>query len=314
VERKTTRILVIDGTNLFYRAYHGLIHQQFQFDGHPTWAVFGLLNTIASSIKIVQPTHVLVAFDYGKSAYRREIYPEYKAGRHDATPFIDFEDVNNQLQQSQHLLKSLGLQVWQEKGIEADDIIATVVDRYESEVDEIVILTGDKDLRQLISRKTYVIHPSLGKKAEERWDYDRVADHYGVVPERLIEIWALSGDKADNIPGIKGIGEKTAIKYIAKYGNISSVLLSDEKRVVGHESDVHMSYKLVQLNSDLSNMDLSLEDIRFLPVGPKDEGAPEVRAVLKQNGFERLMNRWTSGTLWTDRGIRLKDLKHDSAE
>ena len=97
-----------------------------------------------------------------------------------------------------------------------------------------------------------------------------MVDHYGVTPDRLPEIWALSGDKADNIPGIKGIGEKTAIKYIAKHGNISSVLLSDEKRVVGHESDVHLSYKLVQLNPDLSEIDYDLNDIAFRPVGPND--------------------------------------------
>jgi DNA polymerase-1 len=245
-----------------------------------------------------------VVFDKGKSEFRKAIYPEYKAGRHDASGMIDFEDANNQMAQAQKLLADMGIVVWKEQGIEADDVLATVKKKFEEQVDEIIILTGDKDLRQLISNKTVVIHPSLGKKLEERWDLDRVIDHYSVTPERLPEIWALSGDKADNIPGVPGIGEK--------HGNISAVVLSDEKRVQGHEANIHLSYKLVQLNPDLSQMWLSLEDIRFKPIGPNDEGSEVIREILQRGGYDKILGRWTSNTLWSERGIRLKDLKKDS--
>lgn len=302
------RLLVIDGSNLFHRSYHALLKQALANNEQPTFAVYGTINTIASICRFELPTHVVVVFDWGKSAYRLAIWPKYKAGR-PTSNIVDYEDSENQMTVAQDLISKFGMQVWREKDVEADDIIATVVERFKSEVDDVVIVTGDKDLRQLVDSNVVVAHPSLGAKVESRWDQERVVDHYGVAPYRLPEIWALCGDKVDNIPGVSGIGEKTAIKLIEKYGDLSRVSLSSEKKIEGYRHDITMSEKLVQLNPSLSLFNLDLDHISFSPVGPIDGASKILLTSLNALGFDSLISRWSNGSLWAERGVRLRDLK-----
>jgi len=307
--------MVFDGSNLFWRGYHGLLNQRFEFAGKPTWGIFGTINAIATSIKQHNPTHVVVVFDLGKSAYRLKLWPEYKAGRtHSASDggYIDFEDALHQLSQTQKTLETLGVQLWRDKTVEADDVLAAIMKRFYDEMDSTVLVSGDKDFRQLIDDKTIVVHPSLGKKMEESWTVEKVIDHYGIHPNRLPEIWALCGDKVDNIPGIMGVGEKTAIKLIKNHGNLTNVLLESDK-AKGKADDVELFYKLVTIEPDLCDLGyLNLDDIEFKPVKPTDDKADEVQYVFDELGFEAFTQRWMSGTLWSSRGIRLRDLKNNS--
>lgn len=298
------RLLLFDGNNLFKRAYHGMMNQGLSHNGIPTWGIFGTVQSIATAIRTHKPTHVVVVFDLGKSAYRLNIWPKYKAGRPEQTDEV-FQDSVDQLQETQELLPLFGLQVWQEQGIEADDIIGTLVDRFSRDL-PITILSGDKDLKQLVSDSVTLYHPSLGTKPEICWRKQDVIDHFGIPPERLPEIWALSGDKVDNIPGVPGIGEKTAIKFITKYGDLSNVTLSDEKKIQGYRHDIAMSHKLVMLYPELSSFDMDLDHIRFVPATEESE---DLTSSLHRLGFQELSSRLKQGTLWSERGLRLRDLQ-----
>lgn len=303
-----TRLLVIDGTNIYWRSYHALARQAFEHKGQPTFAIYGTVNAIATAVRSERPTHLVVVFDWGKSAYRLGIWPKYKAGRPD-NEIVDFEDADTQMTMTQELLPKFGIQVWREYEVEADDIIAAVVEKFKSQVNQIIILTGDKDMRQLIDTNVVVEHPSLGQKQSETWTISRVQEHYGVGPSRLPEIWALCGDKVDNIPGVRGIGEKTAIKFIAKYGDLQGVTLSDEKKIEGYRHDINMSLRLVQANPSLSAFSLELDNIIFDPVTPTSPFAQVLLTSLNDLGFDTLVSRWSSKTLWTERGLRLRDLQ-----
>lgn len=304
------RLVVVDGTNLFWRSYHGLINQAFEHDGRPTFAVYGTINTLSSTFRSHKPTHAVVIFDWGKSAYRLEIWPKYKAGR-PTSEVVDREDSDNQMSVLQDLLPKFGVSLWRERDVEADDVIARVVQKFQHYVGETIVVTGDKDMRQLAGDDVTIVHPSIGYKKETRWDGNAVLEHYGVEASRLPEIWALSGDKVDNIPGVPGIGEKTAIKLIQKYGDISRVALSDEKKIEGYRHDINMSLKLVQLNPSLSMLEMDLNSIKFDPVGPHDVHAKELRETLNSMAFDSLSSRWINGSLWSERGVRLRDLKQD---
>jgi DNA polymerase-1 len=305
-----TRLLVCDGTNLYWRAYHGLARQAFEKDGQPTFAVYGTVNSIATACRSYRPTHLVVVFDWGKSAYRLGIWPKYKLGRPGPeSEIMDYSDAESQLNTAQELLVKFGVQTYREFEVEADDIIATVVDKFKSQVSKVIIMTGDKDMRQLIDANVVVEHPSLGQKPGTTWDIKKVVDHYGVGPSRLPEIWALCGDKIDNIPGVRGIGEKTAIKFIEKYGDLQGVTLSDEKKIEGFRHDINMSLRLVQANPQLSAFALDLDNIIFTPVTPTSPFAEELRTSLNDLGFDSIVSRWSSKTLWAERGLRLQDLQ-----
>lgn len=303
-----SKLVVVDGTNLFWRAYHGLLKQSFEKDGKPTFGVYGTINTIATAFRSHLPTHAVVVFDWGKSSYRLAIWPKYKAGR-PTSEIVDHVDAESQMEVVQRILPQMGLQTWREENVEADDVIASFVGRFKDEVDEVMVISGDKDMRQLAYKNVAVVHPSIGNRPEVVWDAKAVLDHYGVPADRLPEVWALSGDKVDNIPGVPGIGEKTAIKLIQKYGDLSHVALSDEKKIEGYRHDINMSYRLVKLNPELTEFPYELEHIRFEPVAPIEKRAKILLGSLNELGFDSLVSRWMDGTLWYNRGVRLRDLK-----
>lgn len=302
------KLLLIDGNNLFWRSYHGLSRQNLHYNGIPTWATFGLVNSIINIIKDQEPTHIALLFDSGGSDYRRELFPGYKANRGAST---GFENAPDQLVAARHILNKLGVFQYDEFGIEADDLLATFAEKWE--FPEVVICSGDKDIRQLIRNNVTILQPSLGKaKQEKSWDYDQILDHYGVEPNRLPEIWALSGDAVDNIPGAKGIGEITAIKLIKKYGSLTNLLLSAEPKIVGELSSIHLSYKLVQANPYLSDCNTSLDELIWEPVHPQTPEGNEFAELLRGFGFTALLSRWQSETLWNDFGVNFSDLYRKS--
>jgi len=304
------KLLIVDGNNIYWRAYYALINQHFTHNGKPTWGIFGSLNTITGTIRTHEITHCVVVFDMGSSDYRLNMYEGYKAGRHSGEEGIDLEEAYNQMENLQDLILKLGLVLWKEQGVEADDIIGRIAKDNQDNFDEIIILSGDKDARQLITDKVEVIHPSLGHKAEARWTYYDVVDHYGVPPERLPEIWALAGDKVDNVPGVPGIGEKTAIKLIERYGDVFKVAISDEKKIKGYSDDIALSLKLVELRPELTSFNLTDDELRIMEVKAGTLEGDMLRQTLKDFGLDSFLSRWNQGTLWTERKyLRLSDLK-----
>jgi DNA polymerase-1 len=223
------RLLLADGSSQIYRTYHALARTNTQLttkDGVPTGALLSFLAVLRKAIKRHQPTHVAVTFDRPGRNFRHERFPGYKATR-DAAP----EDLVLQLRLAHDALAALGIPVVELDGWEADDVIATLVKRARDEGAEVVVLTSDKDLLQLV-RPGVVLHHG---HRDEVMDEAGAESYFGVRPDRVADVLAIEGDVTDNIPGVKGIGEKGARLLVQHYGSIDEILAST-KRIAEDET------------------------------------------------------------------------------
>ncbi len=207
-------ILLIDGMYLVYSSFYS--HQAMRtIQGEPTGAVFGFISRIESLIQELQPDRLAVAFDAKERNFRRDLYPEYKAKR-----LKPPEELLQQLPLIREYLEYRGIYFLEKAGLEADDIIALLARRYAADGSEVLIFSADKDLFQLVAERISVFHPKLKQKL----DRDGVKSFFGIYPEQIVDYLSLAGDASDNIPGIPGIGEKTATKLIEKYGSLAALL------------------------------------------------------------------------------------------
>jgi len=300
-------LLVLDGHNIFIRAYGGLMRQDLRTsDGYPTWGVLGTINTIASMIRRFEPSHVFIAFDRGRSSKRLAIDPEYKANRNrkqepNEEPQVD--EFHPQLDSVFDFLRAIGIPYMRIRNVEADDIIAKAVIDYGSIFDQVVIVSADHDIHQLIRDNIIVVKPSLGiKKIEEEiFDTDRVMQEWGVIPQRLPEIWALMGDKGDNVRGVPGIGPKKATKLIAEYGSLDGIFDEGNDKISPHEELVRMAYSLIQLDGKDEIPFPPLGDLQFNPVRPDgSENARHLEELFDGYEFTSIKDRWEKGTLWKE--------------
>lgn len=302
---KPLQLAIIDGSNFFWRAFHGGSDHQLNYSGNPTWAIHGSIMSMAFTTKNLDPTHLLVVFDWGHSDYRFNLYGAYKANRPSG---LDDDTAKNQMSQLRDILGLFNVPVYREHGVEADDIVAKVCELYSNEI-PISLVTGDKDWRQLISKNVKVVHPSLGEKEQDIWDFTKVFEHYGIEPSRLHEVWALSGDKTDNIPGLRGVGEKRALKLIQTYGSLESLLLnSQEERIQNNKEIIKISDKLVSLHPNLCNFNLTLNDLEFKPLSLLQDDKHKLEGILNDYGLKRIESKWREGTLWFNRGKRLNQI------
>ena len=209
------KLLVIDGNSILNRAFYGVRPLTTQ-DGLPTNAVYGMINILHARLSEVAPDYAAVAFDLKAPTFRHKRYPEYKAGRH-ATP----DDLLVQFPWAKKVCEAMGIHVLEKEGWEADDILGTLSARAEKAGDLAFVLTGDRDSLQLISDATTVL---LATNTDTvRFDRAAFNEKYGVQPEVFVDVKALMGDSSDNIPGVPGIGEKTALKLIAEYGSLDGL-------------------------------------------------------------------------------------------
>ena len=214
-EKKSQKLLAIDGNSLLYQAYYAFFKANLTTrDGFPTGALKGFLTKLLELLKD-EPTHVLVAFDMHKPTFRQEKYAEYKAGR---TPPTD--DLIKQMAEIRTLLPLLHIAVIECEGYEADDILGTFSRMAERAGMETTIVTGDRDSFQLITPYTKIYYT----KDNTIIDTDELLRRYGLVPDRMRDLKALMGDASDNIPGIAGVGEKTALKLLSAYGDLEGIL------------------------------------------------------------------------------------------
>jgi DNA polymerase-1 len=207
-------ILLIDGMYLVYSSFYS--HQAMRtINGDPTGAVFGFINRVESLIQELRPDRLAVAFDAKEKNFRRDLYPEYKAKRLQPP-----EELIQQLPLIKEYLEYRGIYFLEKPGLEADDIIALLARRYAAAGSEVLIFSADKDLFQLVAERIFVFHPKLKQKL----DRAGIKDFFGIYPEQIVDYLCLAGDASDNIPGIPGIGEKTATKLIEKYGSLAALL------------------------------------------------------------------------------------------
>jgi len=302
-------LLLFDGHNVFIRSFSGLMRQGLSApDGSGTWGIYGAFNVIASMVRKHNPTHVLVAFDKGRSVKRLAIDPEYKANRdkkRDSNKPMDNAfslEFKPQLEAFKYLCAQSGIPFMSVQGVEADDIIANAAMSYAGVFDQIIIVSADHDLHQLIRPNIIVVKPSISYKDidEEINDMSSVMEDWGVEPWRLPEIWALMGDKGDNIKGIPGIGPKKATKLIAENGDLETVLSLKDPKISEHVDVVKMAKALIELGEDPDLPMPPLGSLQFNPVQPNTNQASELEEVFNDLGFIQVKDRWKHNTLWND--------------
>ena len=209
------KILLIDGHSILNRAFYGVAPLTAS-DGTPTGAVFGFINILKRHLDAVAPDIAVCAFDLPGKNFRHELYSEYKANR-SGMP----EDLAVQLPIAKDVVGALGLRVAEAAGFEADDVLGTLATEAAARGDDAYILTGDRDSLQLIGDRISVV--LVKNKGDILFDRSRFIEEYGVTPEQFIDVKALMGDSSDNIPGVRGIGEKTALKLISAAGDIDTL-------------------------------------------------------------------------------------------
>ena len=222
------RLLVIDGNSIANRAFYG-IKLLTTKDGRYTNAIYGFLNILLSLLKECQPDEVAVAFDLKVPTFRHKMYDGYKATRH-AMP----EELAQQMPVLKQLLADLGYRTVTAEGWEADDILGTLAAACAARKDDCFLATGDRDSLQLVSESTTVLLAAtvMGRSKTVVMDEDAIQEKYGLAPKQLIEVKSLMGDTSDNIPGVKGIGEKTALSLVQTFGSLEGVYQNiDDKRI-----------------------------------------------------------------------------------
>ena len=211
------RILIIDSYSLLYKAFFG-VRRMTASDGTPTNAVYGFVSMLSRLIKDYEPDYVFAAFDEGIPTFRHEVYADYKAGR-DHMP----EDMRSQIPIVMDILKAADIECLSCEGYEADDVIGSVASLCEKNSDKLFIVTGDRDSFQLVSDDVTVLYAKRGVSSLEAVDEEYIRNEYSLTPKKMIDLKALMGDSSDNIPGVKGIGEKTALSLLAEYGSLDGV-------------------------------------------------------------------------------------------
>ena len=215
------KILLIDGNSMANRAFYATMGKMMKTPtGISTNAVYGFFQIMFKTIEEEKPDKIIVAFDISSSEKRTKIFSEYKAGRH-KTP----EDLTMQFPIIKELLRMMNIPIVQKDGIEADDILGAIAKKEGKKGNKIIILTGDRDYFQLVDMNVNIRYPKtiMGKTEYIIYDNYKINEEYGLTPEKLIEVKALMGDASDNIPGVKGIGEKTALKLIIQFENLEKI-------------------------------------------------------------------------------------------
>ena len=252
-----SRLLLLDGHSLAYRAFYALPAENFSTKtGQHTNAVYGFTSMLINVLRDEEPTHVAVAFDVSRQTFRMEEYAEYKAGR-SATP----GEFAGQLPLLREVLDALKIRYVEMPGYEADDVIATLTGAARAEGMEVVICSGDRDAFQLVSPEVTLLYPVRGVSEVWRMTPERVIEKYGVAPGEYRDLAALVGETSDNLPGVPGVGPKTAAKWIHQYGGLEG-LVAQVDQIKGKVGDaLRANLELVLRNKRLNGLvtDLPLE-------------------------------------------------------
>jgi len=269
-------IYIIDGSAYIYRAYHAIAPLS-NSKGMPTHAILGFINMVNRLVREKQPAYLAIAFDSRGPVFRHRLYDQYKANR---PPMPD--DLSSQIPYIKRFVAAANILMLEEQEVEADDIIASIVNKFTSLGHKVIIVSGDKDLLQLVSDEVVMWDPMKDKVM----DPQAVRQKYGVGPERLLDLFALIGDSSDNVPGIPGIGPKTAHKLIGDfvsleglYQQVSELKKSKMKEnIIEHRDQAYLSRQLIALKSDVG-IPGDLENYRLQQ--PDDQQLAEIYTELE---------------------------------
>lgn len=244
-------LLLVDGNAIMHRAYHAIPPFKTK-SGIPTNVIYGFFNMIHKAIQDFHPTHVAICFDTPSQTFRQKLHEEYQAQR----PAME-DEFKQQIPLLKELIDKSGVYQEEQDGLEADDIIGTITQQAKKRKMRTLILTGDKDIMQLVNHHVFVISPLIGLSKIKMYDVNEVAEKIGVKPNMIPDFKALAGDPSDNYKGAKGIGPKTAVKLLEQFGSVESLLKNlnkvDEKyrKILSeHRENILLSKKLATIVTD----------------------------------------------------------------
>ncbi len=264
------KLFIIDGHALCYRAYFAFIRNPLiNSSGQNTSAIFGFARMLLKLIREQSPDYLAVAFDPPVKSFRFRLYEEYKSNRQKMP-----DDMRNQIEEIKTMVKTFGLTLLEFPEFEADDILGTVAEKYSSNNVDVYLVTGDKDAYQLVHDNVKIYASTKGISEYEIYDRGGVINKVGLPPEKIIDYMALMGDTSDNVPGIKGIGEKTALRLITEYGSLENIfdntgsLKGKIGELIKNGRDMAMlSRELVTIRRDVP-IDQTLEEMEFKGLDP----------------------------------------------
>ena len=300
---KQNRLILIDGSAYIFRAYYGLPPMN-RADGTPINAVFGFTNMLVKLIEDYRDDKMIVIFDAARENFRNTIFKEYKANRGE-TP----EDLIPQFEIIRQCVDAFNIPQLEIEGYEADDIIATYCKLAEKQKIDSIIVSSDKDLMQLVTKKITMLDPMKNKKI----GIDQVIEKFGLPPEKVIQIQALTGDKVDNIPGAPGIGPKTALQLIEEFGDVHKLIknanqISQEKRrniILDHEQDILLSLELVKLKDDIK-LPIDINKIHTYSSIDKNDNLSNF---LSNQGFKSIAERLKNNSFIKSNTSEQKEIK-----
>ncbi|WP_339659201.1 DNA polymerase I [Flavobacterium frigidarium] len=245
------RLFLLDAYALIFRGYYAFIkNPRINSKGMDTSAIMGFMNSLMDVIKREKPDHLAVAFDKGGSELRNELFPEYKANR-DATP----EAIKIAVPYIQELLKAMHIPIIEVSGFEADDLIGTIAKQAEKENYKVYMVTPDKDFAQLVSENIFMYKPARMGNGIEIWGIPEVLAKFEIErPEQVIDYLGMMGDSADNIPGLPGVGEKTAKKFLAEYGSMENLLANTHELKGAIKTKIEANKELGLLSKRLATI------------------------------------------------------------
>ncbi len=281
-KKSEKKLLIIDGSSCIYRAFHAIPVFTTR-GGVPTNAVYGFVQTIRKLLKDIKPDYITVAFDVKGPSFRHELFKEYKIER---PPMPD--DLSPQIPYIKDIVKAFNISALEKQGFEADDVMATLEKKFSTEGLKIYVVTGDKDMMQLVKPGTVIYDQAKSKE----YGQGEVIEKFGVGPEKIKDFMGLSGDKSDGIPGVKGIGPKTATKLLLEFGGLDEIFTNIEQvkpdklraKLVEHKEIALLSRELATLHSSVDTQGISLEDLSITE--PDFERLEEV---LKELEFTKLI-------------------------
>lgn len=287
VKYMSNKLVLIDGNSILYRAFFALPLLNND-KGVYTNAVYGFTTMLLRILEEEKPTHMLVAFDAGKTTFRHATYKEYKGGRQKTPP-----ELSEQFPLIKEVLDAFSIPHYQLEQYEADDIIGTLSAKGQDKAWDITVISGDKDMLQLVSDQVTVSLTKKGISNVEKYTPSYMVENMEITPEQIIDLKALMGDSSDNIPGVPGVGEKTATKLLKQYETLEKVYdhLDDisgkklKENLVNYKDDAFMSKELVTINRS-SPITISIDEIAY-----EDYQESKVSTVFKELGFQSLLNK-----------------------
>ena len=290
------KLVLIDGNSIMNRAFYGIMGSKMLTtkDGKYTNAVYGFLAILFNIIDDIKPEYIAVAFDLKGKLKRKELFEGYKANRHGMP-----DELAEQMPVIKDVLRAMNIDIIEKEGYEGDDILGTLAKYGEKQGLEVTILSGDRDTFQLASDNITIRIPrtKAGKTETENYNRAKVLEEYGLEPVQLIEVKALQGDTSDNIPGVPGIGEKTALSLVQKYGTIDNLY----KKLESGEADIKGKQKeKLEENKDLAYLSRTLGEINTqVPIEDTLEelkleewDKPKVLEIFKELNFKRYIDRF----------------------